>query len=594
MLVIDLVNHKEGEVMKKRKLSKWIVTFSTAVAVLGGGLLSSVHADALKVEYNNPKPAKKGGTLHVGYVNEGAFKGIFAQELMSDGATADISQFGSIGLFKTDDNYNFVKGGIADISFDKEKKLAKIEISKKAKWSDGQPVVARDLVYAYEIIANKDSGSDRYSEELANIEGLAEYHAGKAETVSGLEIKDERHLVIHFKKMVPAMTVSGSGYVWEYAEPYHYLKDVAFKDLAKSDKIRKKPLFYGPYTLSKVVDGESLQWVPNRYYYGKKPQLDKISLETVATAQAAAATKSGKYEVVLNQNPTTYTKVKDDKKFVQLGKKRLYYTYLAFRVGKLGQDGISVMDKNAVANDKVLRQALAYAMNIDQVDKKFGYGLSERANTVVPVAFGKWNNKKEKGYAFDLKKANALLDKAGYKRQKDGYRVRPDGKKLTLTLLASKSSKNVEASITNYIQQWKKIGVKVKLFNGRFQEFNSMIEKLTAGSATDFDMWFAAWGTSSEPTNIASVYTASSPYNMGHFVTKENTALIDSLSSKKAFDEKYRLQQFHKWQAYMNEEAFVVPDSFTTQTVSVAKNVKGMSLGVADNYSLWDSVALTK
>lgn len=580
--------------MGKNKLIKYLLSFSVAGAVFWGNVLSEVQADTLKVEYANPKPAKKGGTLHVGYVNEGAFKGIFAPELMNDGATADVAVFGSIGLFKIDNNYNFVKGGIADISFDKDKKLAEIEISKKARWSDGQPVVARDLVYAYEIIANKDSGSERYTDGLANIEGLEEYHTGKAETVSGLEIKDERHLVIHFKKMVPAMTVSGSGYIWEYAEPYHYLKDVAFKDLAKSDKIRKKPLFYGPYTLSKVVDGEALQWVPNRYYYGKKPQLDKISVETVATAQAATATKSGKYEILLNQNPGIYTKVKEDKSFVQLGKKQLYYTYLGFRVGKLGQDGVSVMDKDAIANDKVLRQAMAYAMNIDQVDQKFGYGLSKRANTVVPVAFGKWNNKKEKGYKFDLKKANALLDKAGYKRQKDGYRVRPDGKKLTLTLLASKSNKNVEASITNYIQQWKKIGVKVKLFNGRFQEFNAMIEKLTAGNATDFDMWFAAWSTASEPTSVASIYTASSPYNVGHFVTKENTELIDSLSSTKAFSEKYRLEQFYKWQAYMNEEAFIVPGSFTTQTVTVAKNVKGMSLGVADSYSLWDSVALTK
>ena len=33
-----------------------------------------------------------------------------------------------------------------------------------------------------------------------------------------------------------------------------------------------------------------------------------------------------------------------------------------------------------------------------------------RANTVVPDAFGKYNDHKAKGYTLDLKKANKLLD----------------------------------------------------------------------------------------------------------------------------------------------------------------------------------------
>ena len=65
-------------------------------------------------------------------------------------------------------------------------------MSDKANWSDGQPVVARDLVFAYEIIANKESGSARYTDQLANIVGMEEYHAGKADAISGLEVKDDK------------------------------------------------------------------------------------------------------------------------------------------------------------------------------------------------------------------------------------------------------------------------------------------------------------------------------------------------------------------------------------------------------------------
>ncbi len=85
-----------------------------------------------------------------------------------------------------------------------------------------------------------------------------------------------------------------------------------------------------------------------------------------------------------------------------------------------------------------------------------------------------------------------------------------------------------------------------------------------------------------------------SAYNFGHFVTKENTELINSLSSEKAFDENYRRKQLYKWQEYMNKEAFIVPMTFTHSTISVSKDVKGMTLDVSDSDTLWSNVALTK
>lgn len=243
--------------MNKTRSAKWMVTALTTVAILGGLYLSSTTikaAQTLKTEYKNTAPAKKGGTLKVGYVNDGSFKGVFSPELSNDAATTDVSQFGQVGLFNTDKNYKIIKGGLADLDIDNDAKTATVKLSNKANWSDGQPVVARDLVFAYEILANKESGSARYSDELAHIEGMEEYHDGQADSISGLEIKDDKTLVIHFKEMAPTMKTSGAGYIWEYAEPYHYLKDVAMKDLASSDKVRKKPLFYGPFKLKK--DGQ--------------------------------------------------------------------------------------------------------------------------------------------------------------------------------------------------------------------------------------------------------------------------------------------------------------------------------------------------
>lgn len=72
--------------------------------------LWQVQADSLKMEYKNPKKAKKGGTLRVGYINNDAFKGIFSPEIADDGPTLELAQFGMVSLFKIDPNNEFKHG----------------------------------------------------------------------------------------------------------------------------------------------------------------------------------------------------------------------------------------------------------------------------------------------------------------------------------------------------------------------------------------------------------------------------------------------------------------------------------------------------
>ena len=158
--------------------------------------------------------------------------------------------------------------------------------------------------------------------------------------------------------------------------------------------------------------------------------------------------------------------------------------------------------------------------------------------------------------------------------------------------MAMQSNSNSEAIAQEYIQQWKKIGVRVKLYNGRLQEFNTFYDKLQNDDG-GFDMWMGAWSTGTDP-DPSGLYSASAPFNYGHFVTKENTDLLKSINSQKAFNEDYRKQQFYKWQKYMNEEAYVIPLNFDYQTVPVSKKVKNFTLDTEKSYTLWENVGLTK
>lgn len=576
---------------------KWVVKSALALAtalMVAGTVTNSVTAAKLPLEYNNHKKVKKGGTLRVAYASEGVFKGVFADMLSVDGPTADVSQFGDYSLFRVNNDFTYAKGGLANVAFDYKQKTATVKINKKTRWSDGHPVEAKDMEYTYEVVSNKDVNSAGYN-KYRNIVGVEEYHAGQADKISGLEVKDEKTLVIHFKEMKPEMKFPGSGYVIGKVMPYHYLKGIPFDQLASSDKLQKDPLFYGPFKIKNMVKGESIEWVPNKYYGGKKPNLSKITVEMVNPSHATEAMRANKYDVLLNESPEVYNKVRKLSQYVVLGKKERYYYYLGFKVGHF-KDGVNVIDRKTPVQDKALRQAMGYALNMNQMTKKFGYGLNYRANTIVPDVFGKYSDHKLKGYYLNLKKANKLLDQAGYKMQKNGYRTLPNGKPFTLKLLApvSTDSANNRTAIESYLQQWKKIGVKVKLKDSRLQEFNSYIEQLTE-DGEGYDVYLSNWSVTSVPTtSIAGTYLPNNPYNLSHFVTKENTELIKSLSSKEAFNTNYQIKQFYKWQAYMNQEAYIVPLRFRYETKVFSKKLTNVSLGTAKSDTLWEDIAFTE
>ena len=552
--------------------------------------------DAKKFKEATPvKAVKKGGTLSYALETDTPFTGIFNNELSTTSTDTEVAQFGNESLFSTDDNYKINNKGAATFKLDRKAKTVTIEVKKGVKWSDGKQVNAKDLEYEYEIMANKGSKSQRYTSSLQDIEGLTEYHDGKAKTISGIKMPDGengRKIVVHFKTMKPGMLQSGNGYFLESASPYHQLKNIPFSKLESSDAVRKNPIFFGPYKISKIVRGQSITWVPNKYYWRGAPKLSKITVSVLNPNSASQAIKSHKFDVAGVVN-SQWQQVKGTKDVNFIANIPLSYYYMGFKVGKW-EDGKNVMNPKAKMNNKSLRQAMAYAMNIDAVEKRYTQGLTFRVPTLIPEQFGKYFDKNVKGYSYNLKKANQLLDKAGYKK-KGTYRVQPNGKPLTIHLAAMTGNSTREPIIRNYIQQWKKIGLNVKLTSGRLIEGNSFYDKVQHDSK-DVDVFMAGWTLSSEPSPN-DLYNEKAPFNYTRFVTKKNTQLLNDIDSEKSFNNKYRIEKFHEWQKYMFDEAYVVPTVNAYSIQAINSKITGYSLKPAEcnnGYPLWYKVGYAK
>ena len=79
-------------------------------------------------------------------------------------------------------------------------KTITIKIKDNVKWHDGNPLTAEDLEYSYLIIGNSKYTGIRYDTQMQMIEGMEEYHAGKADKISGIKVVDPKQFRLLIKK----------------------------------------------------------------------------------------------------------------------------------------------------------------------------------------------------------------------------------------------------------------------------------------------------------------------------------------------------------------------------------------------------------
>ena len=532
-----------------------------------------------ETETQNKDNAVPGAVLSVAMVKDSPLVGIFNEAMYKDGYDGDVIEwFLTNAILDIDENFEITDTGIATLNVDPENKKATIKIKDGMKWSDGQPIVADDVIYPYEVIGNKDYTGVRYSDESAKIVGMEEYKAGKASTISGIKKVDDKTVEISFKEIGQGIFTGGNGLLI-YAMPKHYLKDVPIKDLEKSEKVRTKLVVAGPYTISSIVPGESIELKANPNYFRGKPKTEKVTVQVVNSQTITAAMKSGKYDLVFDIPTELYKIYKDFDNIETLGRQELYYSYLGFKMGKYDKaKGENIVNPNAKMADLKLRQALAYGLDINQMVKAFYDGLREKATSSVPPVFGKYYPKDLAGFPYNPEKAKKLLDEAGYKDVNgDGYREDKNGKPFEIKIAAMSGGDIAEPLVQFYIQQWKEIVIKGVLATGRLIEFNSFYDKVEADDP-EIDVYFAAWGVG---TNLSPFETAGrkSMFNYTRFASEENDKLMAEVASPKTLtDPNYKPEAYKKWQEYFINQAVEVPLTYRYQLYPVNKRVKNFDV----------------
>ncbi|NEW65823.1 oligopeptide ABC transporter substrate-binding protein [Carnobacteriaceae bacterium zg-84] len=568
------------------KKVKWFLGASSVLLLAACGNNTAKQEEEVKkgditqskfpIKIDHEGTAISGGILKYAIVSDSPIEGVLNANYWLGAPDGEVVDFFDESLFGSDSDLHFTER-IGKLTLDKEKKEVTVTIKKDVKWSDGHPLTIDDYIYSFEVIGHKDYTGARYGDDFSNIIGMEEYHKGETDKISGIKKVDDYTVTFKVKELSPSIIQSGG--FWSSAMPKHIFSNIPIKDQAASDAVRVNPVGLGAFRVTKVVSGESVTLEANPYYWQGKPKIEGVVMEVVNTTNASDEFAKGNYDIMSVPTSTSiYDSFKELDNATIIGKWENTVNYVAFKLGKWDKEAEKIVtNPEAKAKDKVLRQAMGYALNSDAIASQFYGDLRARANTLITPTFSNLHSNIQKGYPYDVEKAKKLLDDAGYKdKDGDGFRETPKGEKLELKF-ASMSGGDGEAIAQAMIKDWETIGVKVSLVGGRTIEFNTFYKKIQEDDP-EVDIFSGAWGLGGDP-NQNGLWGDSST-NYARFVSEEQNKILKRMSSNEAFDPEKQKEIFEEWQKYSNDQAYAIPFLYRTGLLAVNKRVKNWDITI--------------
>ena len=366
------------------------------------------------------------------------------------------------------------------------------------KWSDGQPLDARDVDFSWRTWTNK----------AVIVTSTTGFDHIKSTTISPDHLSITFHLTSPYAPFVS---------VWAdqvMPLPAHILSSVAPKALNSSKQIFAPTVSSGPFKLSDRKSGDHITVVRNPDYFRPgMPYLDRIVFRIIPD-QVALTNALRAHEI----DCAWYLDI------AQVNALRAVsgYTFLPAEAPNIEQGLLNL--KNPILQDVRVRQALEYGLDRFSMVKDVWHG------TAVPLASDQtpasWAyDPAVKPYPFDPKKAAALLDAAGWKLGSDGRRHK-GGK--TLTLRWSTTARNQWRAQDEIIalQDYQNLGIDLRIVN---YDSSAYFGDILPNGKFDIGEWEN--GQLPDPdTSIASYFGGHQlppkGSNWGHYVNPQYDALI--------------------------------------------------------------------
>lgn len=475
--------------------------------------------------------------------------------LSSDSSSHEVAGFIFNGLVKYDKDYNIVGDLARSWDIENDGKLLRFHLRNDVLWHDGQKFTAKDVMFTYKLIIDPNTPTA---------------YAEKYKLVKRARIIDEYTFEVEYDKpLAPALISWGSLQVL----PEHIL---AGADITKTPFARS-PVGTGPFSFVSWQTGQKITLKANEKYFDGIPFLTGINYRIIPDQNTEfLELKAGSIDM-MGLTPLQYLRQTETAEFRKMYTKYKFlsdgYTYLGFNLRKKPYD------------DRLVRQAISYAIDRDEIIKGVLNGLGEP--TTGPYKPGtRWFNTHVTRYAYDPAKARELLMKAGYlDRNGDGV-VEKEGRDLAITILTNQGNPLREKTAQIIQQRLKAVGIVVKI---RIIEWTVFLKEYV--DKGNFDAVILGWNILQDP-DLYNVWHSSQAVKKGLNFVGFKDAEVDRLlvDGRQTFDEAKRKQCYDRFQEILADQQPYIFLYVPYSLPAVSSRIKGIvpaPAGITYNIEKW-------
>ncbi|MBS7542608.1 ABC transporter substrate-binding protein [Ancylobacter oerskovii] len=367
-----------------------------------------------------------------------------------------------------------------------EGRIFTLHLRKGHKWSDGWPFTSEDFRYWWEDMANNDRLSP------GGPPNVQLYVDGE---IARFEVVDETTVRFTWSKPNPSFlpALAGAQPLEIYA-PAHYLRmfhqryadPIRLGALIRQERVKDWGALHDRMARSYRPENPELPmlgpWIPrtkppaeffvfdrNPYFHRidergwQLPYIDRVTIAIGTSSLIPAKVGAGGSDL-----QARYLRF-DNYTFLKEGEQRGNYTVRLWERGEGAYvavfPNLNVQDPGwrAVLRDVNVRRALSVAINRRDINQVIFFGLAhEGANTIIPGS-SLYDSKYDTAWAqYDPALANKLLDAAGLsKRDDDGIRLLPDGRRAEITIQTAGNSTEETDILELVAYDWEKVGIKL-------------------------------------------------------------------------------------------------------------------------------------
>lgn len=407
----------------------------------------------------------------------------------------------------------------------------KVKLRDNLKWHDGKPITSDDILFTYNTIMDENQKSLKRGDFLVD---------GKP-----VEFKkiDDRNLEVK----LPAVSMAFESTLSDLRPiPKHIFEGE--KDIAKSDK-NNKPIGSGPYKFKELKSGESILLDKNTDYFLGDPHLDTVAYRILQDANSA--------NMALQNGEVQANYIKPDQ--VETVSKNKNIDIKTFDEGMV--DNLVMCEENEALAKKEVRQAIAYAINKDEIMKS-AYGSDKYATKAYSLFAPNslyYTDDVEK-YDQNKEKAKELLKSSGQEN-------------LKLRLGYTNGAKTLESAALVIQNNLKDIGITVELVPLERSAFLGQLFTEDKSTRT-FDMALNGYVMGTEPSAYATLFTSGDSNNVQGYSNEEVNKLFKEASIET--DSTKRGQLYKKIQQIIVEDMSLYPIAYPKSIVGIDKQYTGV------------------